>query len=342
MKIIPFAGLFLFCILTFCMTAQAREIVSCSVLIEARIVEVDDSFVRQIGKIQFNDLGVTAITSQPQNQVNVYAQSLANLEVFRLGISLDPFKLLRDDSFSSKLFSPPILQTATNRKATIVVSQFKQAIKALPVNDLGLSNGRVFRIAPVLDTTFGGGISNDGRMGWVTGLNNENKVVLGLQPLTEASRTSVGIKLVVMLDSIISADITNPVSDDQKPGNAAASGQRFFVFKVFQGSGNAIQTAIFLQVVDEKGKFVGDVKTIRKFKKTLQANAEAFQSIAVQPDGKYVLYTEFSSACGKEILRRRNLDSQGNPKGKPKTILGCSKVKNTPVGAFGLDIAKVN
>ncbi len=94
--------------------------------------------------------------------------------------------------------------------------------------------------------------------------------------------------------------------------------------------------------MDEDGKFVGDVKTIRKFKKTSQANAEAFQSIAVQPEGKYVLYTEFSSACGKEIIRRRNLDTQGNPKGRAKTILGCSKVKNTPVGAFGLDIAKVS
>jgi hypothetical protein len=269
--------------------------------------------------------------------LHLYAQSVTNDAVSRLGISLAPFNVFANDRFG-KIISAPALQTATNQKATLVVSQFKEAIKAIPVNDVGLPNGRSFRIAPVLDNAFGGGISADGRMAWVTGTNNDNKLVLGIQPLTDASHRSITIKLEVLLDPIISADITNPVSDDHKPGNAAVSGQRFFVFKVFQGSGNAIQTAIFLQVVDEKGKFVGDAKTIRKFKRTSQANAEAFQSIAVQPEGKYVLYTEFSSACGKEIIRRRNLDSQGNPKGRAKTVAGCSKMKNTPVGAFGLDL----
>jgi hypothetical protein len=60
------------------------------------------------------------------------------------------------------------------------------------------------------------------------------------------------------------------------------------------------------------------------------------QSVAIDPQGSFFLYTDVGEKCGKRVLKFQSLGS--GAVSPARTILGCSRVSDTPHGVNSLDV----
>jgi hypothetical protein len=83
------------------------------------------------------------------------------------------------------------------------------------------------------------------------------------------------------------------------------------------------------------GKRVNITKTTR----TNNPISEFFQTVAIDPLGRFVLYTQFNAACQKNVLKFQRVNPATLSKiGIAKTLAGCGDFANSPTGAYGLDV----
>lgn len=137
-----------------------------------------------------------------------------------------------------------------------------------------------------------------------------------------------------------SPDITNAIEVNSGAAGRTAQKIRFLVYREFRNVGTTMQQSrIMIQTIDDvTAKPVGSAKPLTQFKNAFQATAEAIQSIAIAPDGGMLVFTEYSSACKKQILKAVNLNGDVTS-GAAKTIAGCTGLASTPAGYLGIDIS---
>lgn len=84
---------------------------------------------------------------------------------------------------------------------------------------------------------------------------------------------------------------------------------------------------------------VTSAKVIAPFATTQQASAERFASVALEPNARFALYTAYSPACGKQIVKSQRFNNNtGSKIGPPKVLLDCAAFTNSLTGAYGLDL----
>jgi hypothetical protein len=140
-----------------------------------------------------------------------------------------------------------------------------------------------------------------------------------------------------------SPDITNAIEENSGIAGVSAQKIRYLVYRVFRNVGTASQQSqIVIQKIDDaKGKPIGAPIPLTQFKNAFQAGAESVQSLALSPDGKLLLFTEYSGACKKMILKAASLS--GNKFAKaPVVVAGCAGLASTPFGFLGLDIMRLS
>ena len=94
---------------------------------------------------------------------------------------------------------------------------------------------------------------------------------------------------------------------------------------------------------------LGPTVQLTDFKQTTIPSIEFFQTIAIDPKARFLLFTEYSNKCKKNILKYAALDptlfqnSTVSTKAllKPKTLAGCGDFKNSTTGAYGIDVVNM-
>jgi len=182
------------------------------------------------------------------------------------------------------------------------------------------------RVTPISRSEFdcfdgfhcGPSVSSDGNMA-ILGYRENKTTTLSLQPLTVAGRPKGNPVEVVTTPkgtTIPSFDVTNPIS-----------GSRFLVYVEFKVSSAAGTQTLYLQKVSSgAGNLIGDRIQIATGLVT------AGQSVAIDPLGRFVLYTISNYPFPGTNLIFQALDATGHTSGNPKQI--ASKVDS------GVDILK--
>ncbi len=137
-----------------------------------------------------------------------------------------------------------------------------------------------------------------------------------------------------------SPDITNAIEVNSGAAGQTAQKIRYLVYREFRNTGTTSQQSrIMIQTIDDvTGKQIGSAKPLTQFKNAFQATAEAIQSLAIAPNGDLLVFTEYSSACKKMILKAVNLNGDVTS-GPAKTLAGCAGLASTPAGYLGIDIS---
>jgi hypothetical protein len=116
----------------------------------------------------------------------------------------------------------------------------------------------------------------------------------------------------------------------------------FLLYRIHRQQGNAIQSSILLQQMQLQGNsFVttGTPKTIAPFTTTGAAGAENVHSVALGPNGDFAIFSAFSTACQKEILRFQRLNANTGAKiGAPVTLIDCAAFSGSIFGAYAVDL----
>ena len=116
--------------------------------------------------------------------------------------------------------------------------------------------------------------------------------------------------------------------------------QRFVLYRLIRLSGGSFQSQVYLRVVDDASGKPGPLRNIAPRAKTVQPTAEAFQSVAIDPNKRFAVYSYSDPNCGGALVVRfqRLNPATGTKIGPPRSVIGCSQLKTTITGLYGLDI----
>lgn len=139
-----------------------------------------------------------------------------------------------------------------------------------------------------------------------------------------------------------SQSLSNPIQSTQRGTAAPKTGTRYLAYRNFRQPGTPnSQSQVVIQNVDATtGQLQGPPRAITNFAKALNVDAEKFQSIAISPDGRLILYGAWNSGCKKQVLVARRLEN-GSGVGTPKVIVGCGQLEKYKVGIYGINIAAI-
>lgn len=210
------------------------------------------------------------------------------------------------------------------------------------LNAEGLTTGAKSTIFsnPNTKTTLGGSISRDG--GMAVQLSATSALwQLSTRLLNNGVPRKAPVSWTVLAYNGYSPDITNRIEVNSGVAGASAIKIQYLVFRAFRGVGTAAQQSqIMIQRIDDAtGKPLETAKPLTVFKNAFLAPAEAFQSIAIAPNGEVMIFTEYSGACKKMILKAVKLVN-GAVSGPAKLIAGCAGLASSTFGYTGLDITE--
>jgi hypothetical protein len=79
--------------------------------------------------------------------------------------------------------------------------------------------------------------------------------------------------------------------------------------------------------------------TIASEATTIAGSAPFFQSVAMDPKGRFIVYAGFSPACKKLLMKFQRLNPlTGGKIGGPKVLVGCPDVSTSSTGVYGLNV----
>lgn len=208
------------------------------------------------------------------------------------------------------------------------------------------------------DRTVGGGIDYRGTMAFGTVYKqNADQTVdsyVYFRPIANgvATGTDLEIKLFHSIDQptnytiIGPSDLTAEIGSTGggKPGAVDAGPHRFLLYRTSKQSGSSFFSQVFLQVLNVSGStlvLAGPRKPLTGVIKTNIPASESLQTVAVDPNGTFAIYAIYNPACFKDVVKSQKLDpNTGNKIGPAVTILGCTDIASSPVGAYGLDVIR--
>ena len=146
------------------------------------------------------------------------------------------------------------------------------------------------------------------------------------------------------------ADVSSVISSAAPGGISPRSGMavdhRLMVYRTKKVSGANISSQIFLQVLNVSGNtltLAGPRKAITPPTRSVGLAIENRQSVAIDPAGRYVLYTQFSPTCLKQVLKYQRIDpATGNKIGPVVTQISCADLNGKLLGVYGIDVANSN
>jgi hypothetical protein len=208
-------------------------------------------------------------------------------------------------------------------------------VYTLDANDVPTGAKKVIFSNPSSKTALGASAAPDG--GMAVQLTADSKSwTMSTRRLKDGLPIAAPFTWTVPAYSGYSPDITNAI---EVTSAGATSRIRYLVFRSFRNVGTTSQQSqIMIQTIDDvTGKPIGDAKPLTSSVKAFIALAEAIQSIAIAPDGNLMLFTVYSEACKRQILKMVRL-ANSRIVGGATTLVGCSGLAATPAGVLGLDI----
>lgn len=121
---------------------------------------------------------------------------------------------------------------------------------------------------------------------------------------------------------------------------SSAQGNRILVTQAIRNLGAANQQSrIKTLVIDENGNPVGTPKSIVNPVSAPNAQAQSFQPLAIAPNGTFLVYTQFSAACRRQVIKIIRLNpNTGSKMGGAREVQGCSRSSANTVGSYGLNL----
>ena len=157
-------------------------------------------------------------------------------------------------------------------------------------------------------------IASDGRVVVTNRYSNtSSKEKLYIQALDDKGVPIGAPKYLTKFTDIESVDVTNPLPD----------GNRFVVYTV--DAGTTPDDRIYLQTISPEGKKIGTKKIIN----TPPDRSEDSQTVAIDPLGKFVLFTmggDQYGCAGSDILVYQGLSATGSASGPIKVLGSCQLV----------------
>jgi hypothetical protein len=143
--------------------------------------------------------------------------------------------------------------------------------------------------------------------------------------------------------NVVSAYLLTDDSGGTSPGAAGVSvSPAFLLYRVQKQQGSKTSSSILMQLLNQNNNTftqMGGPKTISPFSETKTPGPEFVHSVALSSDRQFVIFTSFSNACGKEILKFQKINPNTGAKiGAPVELLGCSDFSNSLFGAYAVDI----
>lgn len=135
---------------------------------------------------------------------------------------------------------------------------------------------------------------------------------------------------------------TDPVPSAGSSSQKPAANVIYYFDRNFKNGGTpTAQSQIRIMNVDPTTAVpLGAPRPITNFVNAPLFNAETFQSISAAPDGGLVVYTVYSGACKKMILKAQRLTG-GQKVGGAKTLLNCNQLTQSGSGVYGINIDSV-
>lgn len=222
------------------------------------------------------------------------------------------------------------LSSSQNMNNQFLVMRTKTSLKGFGLNSQAKADGRSFRVSPRTDVNFmDAGVSSDGRIAWTIAPNSFPDSKLYLQAL-KADGTPTGDPFVIFGSAqnlLLDADVSNPL-----PGN-----KRFAAYTTYTTSGNL--GSVFVQPVNAStGQKMGSVRTVATGFPA--SDSGPFGTMAVDPNGHFVLYAANDPGCPTEFLWFQAIDATGNATGAPKILVECNIDPASHSGVIGVDIMK--
>jgi hypothetical protein len=143
--------------------------------------------------------------------------------------------------------------------------------------------------------------------------------------------------------NVVSGYLLTDDSGGTSPGAAGiSSSPAFLLYRVQKQQGSKTLSSILLQLLNQNNNTftqMGGPKTISPFSETKTPGPEFVHSVALASNRQFVIFTSFSNACGKEVLKYQKINPNTGAKiGAPVELLECSDFSNSLFGAYAVDI----
>lgn len=189
--------------------------------------------------------------------------------------------------------------------------------------------------------------------------------------LLDAARTELNKAAFLILDALIKDDSSIPTIDLMLAVLAPKSSQSAFpnsesrsvaVYKQILRTPTTSTISVFVRGVSisessnlafAPSGLIGPAVKITNAAITKQTVSEYYQSVGIDPQGRFVVYSKFSPACNKNLLIFQRIDStlptgpgtlapSIKKIGGPKTLAGCTDFTDSSTGAYGLDVINLD
>jgi hypothetical protein len=239
--------------------------------------------------------------------------------------NLKPSKLKTTDLYS---FENEFLQVSQNKSANFILAEDSadSSLNQYPVNKRGIPTGQKGAVSPQAPLESDeASLSADG-LAVVTNRSSaaSSREKLYLQLLDETGSAKGSPKFLAKYKDIEASDVSSLLDDDK----------RFVVFTVDEGT--TPDDRVYLQVVNSSGKKSGKKILIN----TPPDRDEDSQTIAIDPEGRFVLFTMDGVNYGctdQDILAYQALTPDGKPNGSLKVLADCNLVTDD---IMNLDVLK--
>lgn len=186
--------------------------------------------------------------------------------------------------------------------------------KALPLDTTnGKLKGKTWRLSPRTEgSLFNAGVAPDGGAVWAIASDATNHTTVYVQGLGANGKPDKRIEGYATREEFQSGDLTNVLSDNR----------RFLIYRRFTGPFDDTNTTsqLYLQPINASTLAKDGGRTLID---NIIYNCIT-GSVAVEAQGRFVVYPRHDFSCGTDLLAFQALDANGNPSGSRIQLTTCA------------------
>jgi hypothetical protein len=212
--------------------------------------------------------------------------------------------------------------------------------------------------SPVYGMQQSSSVNRDGSLVVWVNRQNSTTVNMNFRSINQTTRRPNSPIETIPLNLITSPQLTKVISSISLSNNLATASspsvrpaekkETLALYKLLLLSGSNRKEGLFIVREQHGGADAGSFRPsvisppiiLVNFTNTTLSSNTLFQSVAIDPEARFVLYVQYSGSCQKNILKFLRINPQtGRKIGAPKILAGCPDLSGTNnSGAYGLDV----